>query len=177
MRVLKQQGDFRAKAIAGTRAVLIALDCAEPRRHGLLGFAFKREVVDAPQTGFKSHRLARVVRIALVLRIRHHRLEDLERAQPDPLVCTGSANFSPDSLLENDENMLLIRGDTRVADIYLTEFDRIFRHFYFRDVANEIEAEGGQAEGAFLAETSDWTDSYFKPGAFKTRRREMFFTD
>jgi phosphatidylserine/phosphatidylglycerophosphate/cardiolipin synthase-like enzyme len=95
----------------------------------------------------------------------------------DPLVCTGSANFSPDSLLENDENMLLIRGDTRVADIYLTEFDRIFRHFYFRDVANEIEAEGGQAEGAFLAETSDWTDSYFKPGAFKTRRREMFFTD
>ena len=29
--------------------------------------------------------------------------------------------------------MLLIRGDTRVADIYMTEFDRIFRHFYFRD--------------------------------------------
>src|SRR5262249_3808196 len=27
----------------------------------------------------------------------------------DPLVCSGSANFSPDSLLQNDENMLLIR--------------------------------------------------------------------
>src|SRR5262249_11030768 len=49
----------------------------------------------------------------------------------DPLVCSGSANFSPDSLLRNDENMLLIRGDTRVADIYMTEFDRIFRHFIF----------------------------------------------
>ena len=24
------------------------------------------------------------------------------------------------------------------ADIYLTEFDRIFRHFYFRDVATGI---------------------------------------
>jgi hypothetical protein len=95
----------------------------------------------------------------------------------DPLVCSGSANFSPDSLLANDENMLLIRGNTRVADIYLTEFDRIFRHFYFRDVANEIEAEGGDAEGAFLYETSAWTDSYFKPGAFKTRRRELFFSD
>ncbi len=95
----------------------------------------------------------------------------------DPLVCSGSANFSPDSLLQNDENMLFIRGDTRVADIYLTEFDRIFRHFYFRDVANEIEAKGARAEGAFLDETSSWTDSYFKPAAFKTRRREMFFAD
>lgn len=95
----------------------------------------------------------------------------------DPLVCSGSANFSPDSLLSNDENMLMIRGDTRVADIYMTEFDRIFRHFYFRDVANEIEAQGGEAKGAFLDETSGWTASYFKPGAFKTRRREMFFAD
>jgi phosphatidylserine/phosphatidylglycerophosphate/cardiolipin synthase-like enzyme len=97
----------------------------------------------------------------------------------DPLVCTGSANFSDNSLLYNDENMLLIRGDTRVADIYLTEFDRIFRHFYFRDVANEIELRGGKAEGAFLDESDSgprhWTASYFKPGAFKTRRREMFF--
>ncbi|MGH8772829.1 MAG: phospholipase D-like domain-containing protein, partial [Burkholderiales bacterium] len=95
----------------------------------------------------------------------------------DPLVCSGSANFSPGSLLQNDENMLLIRGDTRVADIYLTEFDRIFRHFYFRDVANEIEAEGRKAEGVFLDEKGKWTDSYFKAGAFKTRRREMFFAD
>ncbi len=95
----------------------------------------------------------------------------------DPLVCSGSANFSSNSLLYNDENMLLIRGGTRVADIYLTEFDRIFRHFYFRAVANEIEAKGDKAEGAFLDETSGWTDSYFKPGAFKTRRREMFFAN
>lgn len=95
----------------------------------------------------------------------------------DPLVCSGSANFSTNSLLYNDENMLLIRGDKRVADIYLTEFDRIFRHFYFRMVANEVEAKGGEATGAFLDETSDWTDGYFKPNAFKTRRREMFFVD
>jgi len=99
----------------------------------------------------------------------------------DPLVCTGSANFSDGSLTSNDENMLLIRGNKRVADIYLTEFDRIFRHFYFRDVANEIELRGGEAEGAFLDETDEgpkhWTNPYFTPGAFKTRRREMFFAD
>jgi phosphatidylserine/phosphatidylglycerophosphate/cardiolipin synthase-like enzyme len=30
----------------------------------------------------------------------------------DPLVCSGSANFSANSLQQNDENMLLIRGNT-----------------------------------------------------------------
>lgn len=98
----------------------------------------------------------------------------------DPLVCSGSANFSDNSLTQNDENMLLIRGNKRVADIYMTEFDRIFRHFYFRDVANEIELKGKNAEGAFLDESDsgpkNWTNNYFFDGAFKTRRREMFFT-
>jgi hypothetical protein len=71
--------------------------------------------------------------------------------------------------------MLLIRGDTRVADIYLTEFDRIFRHFYFRDVANAV---GGDPEkGKFLDETDGWTESYFKAGNVKSRRRELFFAD
>jgi phosphatidylserine/phosphatidylglycerophosphate/cardiolipin synthase-like enzyme len=97
----------------------------------------------------------------------------------DPLVCSGSANFSSNSLLQNDENMLLVRGDTRVADIYLTEFDRIYRHFYFRNIANELAAakESDDAKGAFLDETDKWTDSYFNPKGFKTRRRELFFAD
>jgi phosphatidylserine/phosphatidylglycerophosphate/cardiolipin synthase-like enzyme len=94
----------------------------------------------------------------------------------DPLVCSGSANFSSGSLLQNDENMLLIRGETRVADIYLTEFQRIFQHFYFRDVANELAAKGSKAaEGIYLKETDAWTDSYFKPGTLKSNRRVMFF--
>lgn len=95
----------------------------------------------------------------------------------DPLVCSGSANFSSGSLLQNDENMLLIRGDTRVADIYMTEFDRIFRHFYFRDIANELAAANtsDDAKAIFLDETDAWTESYFKDGTLKNNRRLMFF--
>jgi phosphatidylserine/phosphatidylglycerophosphate/cardiolipin synthase-like enzyme len=93
----------------------------------------------------------------------------------DPLVCSGSANFSPNSLLQNDENMLLIRGDTRVADIYMTEFDRIFRHFYFRNIANELADKGDEAVAIFLDETDRWTDSYFNPNTVKANRRLMFF--
>ena len=93
----------------------------------------------------------------------------------DPLVCSGSANFSSNSLLQNDENMLLIRGNTRVADIYMTEFDRVFRHFYFRNIANELADKGDNAKSIFLDETDGWTESYFAPGHQKTNRRLMFF--
>ena len=95
----------------------------------------------------------------------------------DPLVCSGSANFSSGSLLQNDENMLLIRGNTRVADIYMTEFDRIFRHFYFRDIANKLAAAktSDDAKSIFLDETDAWSDSYFKAGTLKSNRRLMFF--
>lgn len=93
-----------------------------------------------------------------------------------PLVCTGSANFSTTSLEGNDENMLLIRGDTAVADIYLTEFDRIFRHFFARQEINKL-AEAGKplTEAKFLAETDAWLDGYITPGRIKTNRQRLFF--
>jgi phosphatidylserine/phosphatidylglycerophosphate/cardiolipin synthase-like enzyme len=96
----------------------------------------------------------------------------------DPLICTGSANFSENSLTSNDENMVLIRGATRLADIYMTEFDRLFRHFYFRDIANEVamkRKKGAKPEKVFLSEDDRWTESYFRRDGFKSRRREMFF--
>ncbi|PYI63044.1 MAG: hypothetical protein DMF07_11745 [Verrucomicrobia bacterium] len=95
----------------------------------------------------------------------------------DPLVCSGSANFSGNSLLQNDENMLLIRGNTRVADIYMTEFDRIFRHFYFRDIANQLAGSerSDHAVSTFLDETDRWSESYFQPRTLKFNRRLMFF--
>ena len=61
----------------------------------------------------------------------------------DPIVVTGSANFSDASTSSNDENMLIIRGDRRVADIYFTEFNRLFFHYYFRSV---VEATSRMAE-------------------------------
>src|SRR5262245_3825365 len=93
----------------------------------------------------------------------------------DPLVCSGSANFSDNSLTQNDENMLLVRGDTRIADIYMTEFDRIFQHFYFRNIANELAGKGNNAVAIFLDETGTWTDDYFTAGHTKNNRRLMFF--
>ena len=95
----------------------------------------------------------------------------------DPLICSGSANFSTNSLLSNDENMLLIRGDKRVADIYLNEFMRLFRHFYFRDFMRRMIDENipsSEKPGYLEPNPKKWLEKHFTKGRFNTKRRELF---
>ena len=74
----------------------------------------------------------------------------------DPLLITGSANFSDASTHKNDENMLVIRGDKRVADLYLSEFMRLFNHFQFRGLAKVRAATGPESARSFLVPNNLW---------------------
>jgi hypothetical protein len=60
-----------------------------------------------------------------------------------------------------------------VVDIYLTEFDRIFRYFYFRDVADDIAVKGGHSETIF-SDTDAWTEVCFDATELNCHRRLMF---
>jgi phosphatidylserine/phosphatidylglycerophosphate/cardiolipin synthase-like enzyme len=90
----------------------------------------------------------------------------------DPLVVTGSANFSKASTVSNDENMLIIQGDKRVADIYVGEFMRLYNHFAFRDWLSQHHGQK-DAKISHLDETDTWWKSYFGP-SFASRQREYF---
>jgi phosphatidylserine/phosphatidylglycerophosphate/cardiolipin synthase-like enzyme len=97
----------------------------------------------------------------------------------DPIVATGSANFSEASTNDNDENMLLIRGIKRVADIYFTEFNRLFNHYYFRSVV-EATAQARKAgvpppiDGSLeLTEDDSWLQKY-APGKLRFKRVQLF---
>jgi phosphatidylserine/phosphatidylglycerophosphate/cardiolipin synthase-like enzyme len=102
----------------------------------------------------------------------------------DPIVITGSANFSDASTSGNDENMLVIRGDTRVADIYLGEFMRLFTHFRLRGRAkakpNELLPAAGvkagqpTAEPIYLKEGSSWADAAYQEGSPEEKERLLF---
>lgn len=63
----------------------------------------------------------------------HNKFMLIDPLSNDPIVICGSANFSDASTTKNDENMLLVRGKTRVADIYFGEFMRLFSHYSFRE--------------------------------------------
>jgi hypothetical protein len=94
----------------------------------------------------------------------------------DPLVVTGSANFSRPSQRSNDENMLVIRGDTRVADVYFGEYMRIFDHHYARYIVQKLADEGsGDPDAGYLKETAgEWLPSQFNPKSYKDKRRRYF---
>lgn len=91
----------------------------------------------------------------------------------DPVVVTGTANFSGASQAANDENMLVIRGNTRVADIYFGEYMRIFDHLYSRYIVSKLRAAGkGDPNAGYLKEKSeDWVPAHFKAGPKEKRRR------
>lgn len=100
-----------------------------------------------------------------------------------PTVVVGSANFSAASTTDNDENMLVIRGDTAVADVYLGEFMRLFTHYAFRE---SLQFKGATSEAnallrKYLVPSATWIhggggagQSYFKPGADRALRRVYF---
>jgi phosphatidylserine/phosphatidylglycerophosphate/cardiolipin synthase-like enzyme len=92
----------------------------------------------------------------------------------NPLVVSGSANFSEASTTSNDENMLIIRGDTRVADIYLGEFMRLYRHYAFRDwLSSQPNDQQTEAKVSHLDENNLWWKRYFGT-SFESRQREYF---
>lgn len=63
----------------------------------------------------------------------HNKFMLVDPLSSDPIVICGSANFSDASTTQNDENMLLVRGNKRIADIYFGEFMRLFSHYSFRE--------------------------------------------
>lgn len=92
----------------------------------------------------------------------------------NPIVVTGSANFSNASTTNNDENMLVIYGDTRVADIYLGEFMRLYTHYRFRAFALQAQREGRTPEKLYLSDDDSWLQLYYRPGWVKYQERMLF---
>jgi phosphatidylserine/phosphatidylglycerophosphate/cardiolipin synthase-like enzyme len=107
----------------------------------------------------------------------HTKILLLDPISANPTVISGSANFSPASTSANDENMLIINGDVDLADLYLTEYARIFQHFYARYWAAQLNTTPASATTAsFLNETPDWQTPYYQPNNPKSLVRQLFTT-
>jgi phosphatidylserine/phosphatidylglycerophosphate/cardiolipin synthase-like enzyme len=107
----------------------------------------------------------------------HTKFMLIDPLSDDPIVITGSANFSDASTSTNEENLLLIRGDTRVADIYLGEFMRSFSHYAFREAVYIYAQAGKDAEDwkpQYLIPDSTWLDRYMKQGSAGDLKRRYF---
>ena len=97
----------------------------------------------------------------------HNKFMLIDPLSNDPIVIGGSANFSDASTNKNDENMLLVKGNKRVADIYFGEFMRLFSHYSFRESLLWRKAD----EPPKPLRTDDWWASSFgdNPNAAKRK--------
>ena len=93
-----------------------------------------------------------------------------------PAVITGSANFSEASTNTNNENMIVIRNNPRVADIYVGEFMRTYSHYAFREAVGFAKERGDKEwEPKWLKPTAAWqNEGYFHAGNQRCLRREYF---
>jgi len=94
----------------------------------------------------------------------------------EPVLVTGSSNFSSSSSGSNDENAVVIRGNTQVADIYACEIMRLYTHYRFRyKLARAAKrAKGSPPSPPSLCKTDEWTKKYFESGTAPAIEREQF---
>jgi phosphatidylserine/phosphatidylglycerophosphate/cardiolipin synthase-like enzyme len=98
-----------------------------------------------------------------------------------PILVTGSANFSNASTDTNDENMLVIRGNKRIADIYLGEYLRLYNHYAFREAVKRYmeKHKAGTPDTwqpQYLIDDDKWMASYFDPADTTARNaRRAYF--
>lgn len=91
----------------------------------------------------------------------------------DPILITGSANFSENSTTINDSNSLVFRGAAAVTDIYVAEFMRMFEHYWFR--FKQSQAPVGAPLG--LTDDDSWSTPFYVAASREERDRLAFVGD
>lgn len=159
--------DSRAKAIA---------DIERIRGHKNFGMAFESNIFVDWVDGWHREGGGIGVNLNWV----HTKFMLIDPLGDEPVTLTGSANFSEPSVNGNDENMVLIRGDRRVADIYFGEFMRVFAHHRFREsVAKHVRKQGSAAFGTWKPQDlfenwRDWVPVHFEAGSERDIKRRYF---
>lgn len=102
----------------------------------------------------------------------HNKFMLIDPLGNDPIVIAGSANFSDASTKDNDENMVVVRGNKRVADIYFGEFMRLWSHHSFRESLSFRKVGDPPPAPKPLSTTDWWADAY---GNTERSTRRRFF--
>ncbi len=90
-----------------------------------------------------------------------------------PSILSGSHNLSSNASEKNDENYLIIRGNTDLADIYGCEIMRIYDHYRFR-FNFKTQKGANKARPPMLTRDDSWSAGYFEKGSQKELDRLRF---
>jgi phosphatidylserine/phosphatidylglycerophosphate/cardiolipin synthase-like enzyme len=86
----------------------------------------------------------------------------------NPIVVTGSHNFSGAASTKNDENFMIVRGNQELATHYAAHILSVYQHYSWMAFLAGLK---GKMPSGFLRETDAWQDSKLKNPA----KRELDF--
>lgn len=98
----------------------------------------------------------------------HHKFIIIDAETDHPIIYTGSANMSENSLHKNDENLLEIKNSSDLAQTYVAEFFRLYEHYRARSVWNKWKKGKKIYE---LAKDKSWSRNYYKRGTPEYKSR------
>ncbi len=118
-------------------------------------------------TGLKSvgkwaAEMARAAFLAQIgFAIVHSKVIVIDPNGDNPIVITGSHNFSAAASGKNDENMVIIRGDKALATAYAVNVQSVYDHYNFRAVAKSMQQEGKNVVDV-MKDPKSWQAAWFQ---------------
>lgn len=102
----------------------------------------------------------------------HDKVLVVDPFSPDSVVVTGSHNLGYKASFSNDENMLIIRGNRRIAEAYAAHVLDVVNHYKWRYKLQGLHKKGTlDTAWKDLEDTDKWQDDYFNKGLLKSRDR------
>jgi hypothetical protein len=103
--------------------------------------------------------------------ITHDKIVVIDPFADDCVVVTGSHNLGYQASYNNDENLLMIRGNRKLAMAYATHVLDVYDHFSWRWAVEQ----GDDADSSLKTKPDDWLNWYFdKNGNIKTAQLKFW---
>lgn len=104
----------------------------------------------------------------------HDKIVVVDPFRDDCCVITGSHNLGYKASYSNDENLVILRGNRRVAEAYAAHILDVVNHYNWRYKLVKDAKAGKKSSFTDLANDDSWQDKYFK-GSFLLSRDRFFF--
>ncbi|MHB8746293.1 MAG: phospholipase D-like domain-containing protein [Gammaproteobacteria bacterium] len=94
----------------------------------------------------------------------HSKVLLIDPLSKNPVVVTGSHNFSTPASAKNDENFVIVRGHKQLARAYATYVMSVYQHYRYRSYIREMLAQG-KTPWSYLDDDDQWLEDELKSKA------------
>ena len=96
----------------------------------------------------------------------HSKVMVIDALSDNPIVITGSHNFSEKASLKNDENLVIIKGHKKLAQSYATYIMSVYQHYRYRSYVRDMLAQG-KKPWSYLEDNDQWLKKQLKSKAME----------